>query len=247
MAYCPNCGKFMEDDAAFCSSCGTPLQNQKIYMTTNNIPANSIGLGVAALVLGIVGLLAWIIPIIGLSIGIVALVFGILGIKKSSKGMSIAGIVLGAISLVLTIINGTIGAYQGFHGEAWFQKGASTTEEKINNDYLYGEQETYVFTLRDKEGNILMTDGIVSTEISVIDNGNGIKGYAVGIMLTDEASKEFAQITEENIGEQLGIYLNEEMIANPTVTSKIIGGSCVVQVDTYEEAQNLADALEKCK
>ena len=65
-------------------------------------------------------------------------------------------------------------------------------------------------------------------------------------MFTDEASKEFAKITEENIGEQIGIYLNEEMIANPTVMSAITGGSCNVQVSTYEEAQKLADALEKC-
>lgn len=56
MAYCSKCGKLMEDDATFCSSCGTPLQNQNLYMTTNNKSANSIGLGVTALVFGIVGL-----------------------------------------------------------------------------------------------------------------------------------------------------------------------------------------------
>ena len=54
MAYCSKCGKLMEDDATFCSGCGTPLQNQG-YMTTNNKSANS-GLGVTALVLE---LLAW--------------------------------------------------------------------------------------------------------------------------------------------------------------------------------------------
>lgn len=247
MANCSKCGKLMEDDATFCSSCGTPLQNQNLYMTTNNKSANSIGLGVTALVFGIVGLLAWIIPIIGLPVGIVALVLGILGIKKSSKGMSIAGIVLGVICLVLTIINSAIGAYQGYHGEAWFQKRANTTEEKTNNDYLYEEPETNVFTLRDKDGNILMTGGIVSTGISAVNDGNGTKSYTVEIMFTDEASKEFAKITEENIGEQIGIYLNEEMIANPTVMSAITGGSCNVQVSTYEEAQKLADALEKCE
>lgn len=34
----------------------------------------------------------------------------------------LTGIVLGIICLVLTIINSAIGAYQGYHGEAWFQK-----------------------------------------------------------------------------------------------------------------------------
>lgn len=98
-----------------------------------------MGLAIISLVFGIVGLLAWIIPIIGLPVGVVALVLGILGIKKSNKGMSIAGIVLGVICLVLTIINGAIGAYQGYHGDAWFQKGSATTEENTKQEYLYEE------------------------------------------------------------------------------------------------------------
>ena len=177
--------------------------------------------------------------------GIVALVL-VYEIKKSSKGMSIAGIVLGVICLVLTIINSAIGAYQGYHGEAWFQKRANTTEEKQIMTICMKSQKQMCLHC-DKDGNILMTGGIVSTGISAVNDGNGTKSYAVEIMFTDEASKEFAKITEENIGEQIGIYLNEEMIANPTVMSAITGGSCNVQVSTYEEAQKLADALEKCE
>ena len=45
--------------------------------------------------------------------GIIALVLGIIGLKKSSKGMSIVGIVLGIICLVLTIINSAIGGFYG--------------------------------------------------------------------------------------------------------------------------------------
>lgn len=147
MVYCSKCGKQMEDGATFCSRCGAPLHNPNIYRAPLQNPniygapkmnqPRKAGLGIAALVLGIVGVLAWIIPIIGLPVGIVALVFGILGLKKSSKGMSIAGIVLGAVCLVLTIINGAIGAYQGYHGEAWFQKGSNSVEENTEFFWVY--------------------------------------------------------------------------------------------------------------
>ena len=103
--YCSKCGKQMDDSATFCSGCGAPLQNQINYAVPDINKARKPGFGVAALVLGIVGVLAWIIPITGLPVGIIALVLGIIGLKKSSKGMSIVGIVLGIICLVLTIIN----------------------------------------------------------------------------------------------------------------------------------------------
>ena len=140
MVYCSKCGKQMDDSATFCSGCGAPLQNQINYAVPDINKVRKPGFGVVALVLGIVGVLAWIIPIIGLPVGTIALVFGIIGLKKSSKGMSIVGIVLGIICLVLTIINSAIGAYQGYHGEAWFQKDSNTIEENVSDDQPSGKQ-----------------------------------------------------------------------------------------------------------
>ncbi len=75
------------------------------------------GKPVTALVLGIIGMIAWIIPIIGLPIQITGLVFGIKARNSSKKGIAIAAIVLCIIGLVLTIINGSIGAYLGATGQ----------------------------------------------------------------------------------------------------------------------------------
>ena len=240
--YCSKCGKEMEDGATFCSGCGTPLQ------PVNSEPKNNgnLEMGIAALVLGIVGLLAWIIPIIGLPVGVVALILGIMGLKKSSKAMSIAGIVLGIVCLVLTIINAAIGAYQGFHGTAWFQNKVEVTEESTSESALFEPQEENVLTFRDEDGNVLMTNGVQSVGISTIDSGNGIHTYAVEIMFDKKATESFAKITEEHIGECIGIYLNDNIIANPRVMSAITGGSCNVETTTYEDAQRIADALESC-
>ena len=242
--FCSKCGKEMNDDATFCSGCGASLHNI--------VKEKSNAKGIVSLVLGIIGVFAWIIPIIGLPIGVIALIFGILGIKNS-KGMSIAGIVLSAICIVLTIINASIGAYQGYHGVAWFQQGQEDTT-KGEESTLYEEQKNEdecVITFRDDDGNVLMTGGIKPYEshYEVVTNSTtGGKEYVITFYFTDEASKQFAKITEEHIGEVIGIYMNEEMIYSPRVMSVITGGSCqITGVKTIEECRELIDKLDKCK
>lgn len=141
--YCKVCGTRCLDDAAFCPRYGSPLQNQQI----NADESGNMRFGIISLVLGITGLLAWIIPIFGLPIGVTALVFGILGLKKSGRGMAIAGIVLAIICLVLTIINSAIGAYQGYRGELWSAIEENTTQsvgtvydEDVAAKVVIGEQ-----------------------------------------------------------------------------------------------------------
>ncbi len=66
---------------------------------------------VTSMILGIIGLIAWIIPLIGGPVAITALILGILGLQSEKSGMAIGGIVMSIISLVLTAINAIIGAY----------------------------------------------------------------------------------------------------------------------------------------
>ena len=79
--------------------------------------ATKNGRATTGLVLGIIGLVAWFIPIIGTPITIIGLVFGIKGLKSLKRGVAIAGIVLSSIGLFATIVNASIGAYQGATGQ----------------------------------------------------------------------------------------------------------------------------------
>lgn len=73
--------------------------------------AQSNGLAITALVVGIVAFcLGWTGPV-GLVIAIVAIVFGILAlVKKQSKGMGITGLVLGGLALITALIITSLGA-----------------------------------------------------------------------------------------------------------------------------------------
>ena len=78
------------------------------------------GKAIASLVLGIVGLFAWLIPLIGFPVTIVGLIMGVLSMKSENRGMAIAGLVLNIIFLVVTIVNSAIGAYMGSTGQMGF-------------------------------------------------------------------------------------------------------------------------------
>ncbi len=71
------------------------------------------GKATTGLVLGIIGLLAWILPLIGAPITIIGLIFGIKGLKSLKRGVAITAIVLSCIGLFATIVNASIGAYLG--------------------------------------------------------------------------------------------------------------------------------------
>ena len=84
---------------------------QYIQVPPPMVPNTSNGLGVAALVMGIIAIIGSWIPllnvisiifaIVALGLGIPGLIVGI--VKKRSKGPSIAGLVLGVLSLIIFI------------------------------------------------------------------------------------------------------------------------------------------------
>ncbi len=97
---------------------------QEIVDTTGNIPTNTStntqtntqtnkstepkkekkGFCIASMVLGIVCLVFFCVWYLSIPCGILAIIFGILGIKSTSKGMAIAGLITGSIGLVVSIL-----------------------------------------------------------------------------------------------------------------------------------------------
>ncbi len=71
---------------------------------------------VAALVLGILSLIFWLIPLLGLPIAIIGLIMGIIGVKDHRK-YAMAALICSIIGLVFAIGNAAIGAYMGATGQ----------------------------------------------------------------------------------------------------------------------------------
>lgn len=70
-------------------------------------PAAGSGMSITALILGIVAVaLAFIplVPILPVGLGIAAIVLGILGRKRQGRGMATAGLWLGVAAIVISIV-----------------------------------------------------------------------------------------------------------------------------------------------
>lgn len=75
------------------------------------------GKATASLVLGIIGLIAWLLPLVGYPVTIVGVVMGAFGIKSEKKSFGTAELIMSIIGLVLTVANSAIGAYRGATGQ----------------------------------------------------------------------------------------------------------------------------------
>lgn len=66
----------------------------------------------------------------------------------------------------------------------------------------------------------------------------------VSVSFNDEGAKLFAKITREHVGEQLGIFLDGELLSAPVINEAITGGTAIISGDfTIEEARSLAENL----
>lgn len=68
----------------------------------------------------------------------------------------------------------------------------------------------------------------------------------VGIEFDSEGAKNFAQLTKENIGKQIAIFLDGRVISAPTVQAEITDGKAVITGNfTLEEAKKLSQRLNE--
>ncbi|MFC5602246.1 DUF4190 domain-containing protein [Sporosarcina koreensis] len=70
----------------------------------DNANQQTNGMAISSLVLGILGVVLNLIPVIPYLLGILAIIFGAAGNKiQNGKGMAVAGIVLGSITLAMKV------------------------------------------------------------------------------------------------------------------------------------------------
>ena len=242
--YCSKCGKQNEEGAKFCSECGATMQVQQ---NEDELQLKNSRSEIVAFVLGITGIIAWMIPIIGLPVGVTGLIFAIKGLKGKGKELAVAGLVLSIICIVLTIINSAIGAYQGYKGEAWFQRKDYTNvieEDEYKEELRDGK---YEFLIKNQDDKVLMIGGIKGASSKTNEDLDGQKTYAIEIQFTDEASEKFENITKDYLGEQIRVYIDDEMISEAKVYSVISGGTCqIANLDRYEDAKDLVEKINRC-
>ena len=98
---------------------------------------------------------------------------------------------------------------------------------------------------RDTTGETYMTGNMVeNAQATTITNDMGSKEFIVELTLNDEGSQIFGDVTSQNVGKQLPIVYDDEVISNPTVQSAIYGGKAqITGMSSFEEADRLASSI----
>ncbi len=101
--------------------------------------------------------------------------------------------------------------------------------------------KTAVLEFKDEEGNVKLTgEDLKNAKEQMGQN----KQPLVALQFTDEGGKKFGDLTSQNIGRHIGIYLDGELLTNPVVNEAITGGQPVITGQrTLEEAKDLAILL----
>ena len=120
---------------------------------------------------------------------------------------------------------------------------ASGSKAAIGNIKVNGEEI--------KEEDPYVDTGLTGRylETATIEFANGQGGQLsnepmVSVKFNEEGSKLFADITRANVGSQLGIFLDGELLSAPVINEAITGGTAIISGNfTADEAKNLAENL----
>ena len=94
---------------------------------------------------------------------------------------------------------------------------------------------------KDPSGETFMTGDMVKTATYYYSEGD----HQIAFTLTEEGTKVFADMTARSIGQPIAIYLDGELLINPTVQTAITNGSGVINgLGSAERATTIAAKIQ---
>lgn len=130
----------------------------------------------------------------------------------------------------------------------------NTTDKSVDPlTAVEGLDKTAKVEFRDPDGNVLLSgNDIKSAKYSneAVDS-TGLPSPHVVLTFSEEGSIKFADATGNLIGKAMGIYLDNEVISEPTVQSKIESSTAIITMgnaasydERKKEAENLAILID---
>lgn len=114
-------------------------------------------------------------------------------------------------------------------------------EVVVNEETVTDTTSTDPFVDTGLTGRYLET---ASLEFAGSQSGQLSNEPLVSVQFSQEGAQLFADITTNNVGEQLGIFLDGDLLSAPTINEPIVGGTAVISGGfTPDEARDLAQNL----
>ncbi|MGL5149524.1 MAG: protein translocase subunit SecD [Clostridium sp.] len=112
-----------------------------------------------------------------------------------------------------------------------------------SNDIAESLTKTGNLTFKSPEGEVILTGKEHIKEASTVINQETGKPEVL-LKLNDEGTKIFAEATAKYVGQQISIYMDDEMVSNPTVQTTITAGEATITGSgSMDEATNLTGII----
>lgn len=110
-----------------------------------------------------------------------------------------------------------------------------------SNEIVENLSKTGNLEFRDADGNVVLTGKDVEKATSILDDTSS---PVVSLELNDEGQSKFAEVTANNIGKTISIYMDDELVSSPVVQSTITNGKAVINgMSSMDEATKLAGII----
>ena len=125
------------------------------------------------------------------------------------------------------------------------------TDDDGNQNFTTGDSESGYVLARSideiKEAGSVVLEG---TDVADAEGGayqdstTSAQQYAVSLTLTKDGKTKFAEATKANVGKQIAIVYDDQVLSAPNVNEEITGGKAqITGMSSTEEAQNLASYI----
>ncbi len=117
---------------------------------------------------------------------------------------------------------------------------------KDANEVLEGLGKAGSIEFMDESGTVVIDGSDVETAqaMTTADSKTGLNQNVVKLTLNAKGASKFAKATQENIGRQIAIIYDGELVSAPVVQSAITDGVAIISgQDTFEEAEELASTI----
>ncbi|MBE6052459.1 MAG: protein translocase subunit SecF [Clostridium sartagoforme] len=110
-----------------------------------------------------------------------------------------------------------------------------------SNEIVDGLSKTGNLEFKDSEGNVVLTGKDVKDATAILDETSR---PVVSLELNEEGQQKFAEVTANNIGKTISIYMDDEEVSSPTVQNTISDGKAVINgMSSMDEATKLAGII----
>ena len=116
-------------------------------------------------------------------------------------------------------------------------------DDRFNIDPLnlsFNEGDFWIGLL-DSQNPGIKGDNVSNAKVQTDGSLNTV--YVISLEFDDETSTKWENYTGSNIGKQVAITLDNEVLTYPTIQSSISGASQITGFDSYEKAQKVIDSI----